>query len=409
MTVWIAFALVLAFVVLLAMDLGAFGGRGLAHAPGDAAVWTCVWIVLGLSFNFVVYSLYEFKWQGDELAITQALTGRQAAEQFFAGFIGQKMLSVATVFIIALLFAHFETPLKGQERILFWGVFGALTLRAVFATAGTGLMATYDWIVYFFGGVAMYSSAALVAARHTNRKVKRNPLVRLAWRYYPMAPSAGHDVFFVRQKKGRRMMTPALVTLLMTQSAALVFAISSVPVFAIFTRKPFIIVVATACACLGMRSLYFVVAAAMERFRFMKIALGLSLAVVSLCFLFDPYVHVPFWLTLTVLCLALGSGILAACFHHDAVPLLSPLAQDLEELGAVSVKQARRVVILTMGSSLCLLGLVFLLTPMPSLLTIIAGLAALSTEFVWARRWLKKLREQTDRLRNSIFKSDDPS
>jgi tellurite resistance protein TerC len=91
------------------------------------------------------------------------------------------------------------------------------------------------------------------------------------------------------------------------------------------------------------------------------------------------------------------------------VPLLSPLAQDLEELGAVSVKQARRVVILTMGSSLCLLGLVFLLTPMPGLLTIIAGLAALSTEFVWARRWLKKLREQTDRLRNSIFKSDDPS
>lgn len=408
MSLWIAIALIVVFVGLLAVDLGAFGQRAQAHAPGDAAVWTWVWIVLGLGFNFVVYSLYEFKWQGDDLAITQALTGREAALQFFAAFIGQKALCVATVFIIALLFARFQTPLKGQERILFWAVFGALNLRALFATAGTGLLGAYDWVVYFFGGVAIYSSAALLAARNTRRKPRRNPLVRLARRYFPLAADASHEVFFVRNE-GRRMMTPALAALIMTQSAALMFAISSVPMIAIFTRTPFIAAVSTACACLGMRSLYFVVAGVIDRFRFMKIALGLSLALVSLSFLFGPYLHFPFWLTLTVLCAALAGGILAACFHHDAIPLLSPLAQDVEELGAISIKQARRVVILTMGTSLILIGLAFMLTPMPGLLTVFAGLAALSTEFVWARRWVRKLREQTERLKNSIFKSDDPS
>ncbi len=407
MSALVGYGLIALLLALLAMDLGAFGERARAHDPAEAAVWTCIWLSLGFGFDFVVYSLYEYNWQGDELALTRHLTGKEAAIRYFAAFFGQKLFCVGAVIMFALVFSHFRLHLSAQRRALFWGVFGFLVLRALFATAGIGLVRNQEWVVYLFGGGAMYSAAALLAARHDNRRPQRNPLVRIARRAFPTLPDL-RTPDFLKRRRGRLNMTQACVALLMTQTVALGFSIGSVPAVTLYTEQPFLIAASTGSACLGLRSLYFLVAGGLQRLRFLKLSLGLVVAFVGASFLAHPYLHVPRWLTILVMLALPAAGGIAAWRHHDAAPLLSPFADDFEEFGKVSVKQTRRIVILTMGVSLVALGLVFLLTPMPGMLTIFAGMGVLSVEFVWARRWLKLLRERAEQVRNSLFNSDKP-
>jgi len=402
------YALASLFLVLLAMDLGLFGRRGRAQKPADAVAWSIAWLVIGASFTFFVHSLYEYNWQGNALATTQGLAGREAALQFLGAFGAQKTLCAGAMIMTALLFSHFRLSLAAQRRTLFWVVFGSLSLKICVASLGARVVRNQDWALYLLGGVVIFYAAALIASRHDNFHPRRNPLVRLAGRFFPRQENHPKSRFFRRERGGWRM-THAFLALLMAQSVAVGFAVSSMPAAAVFTREPFLVVTSAACACLGLRSLYFVVAAFLDRMRFFKISLGVSVGLLGIQFLAIPYLKLSRTTTVAWLLVVLGTGACLSWRHRDASPLLSPLAEDLEEIGEISVKQTRRVVTVVMGGSMVLLGIVFLLTPLPGLLTIFAGLGVLSAEFIWARRWLAALRERAQRLRRAWFKGPENS
>ena len=394
----ICYGLAVLFVVLIGVDLGVFGGRVRARRPADALAWSLAWLAVGVGFAFFIYGFYEFGWQGNDPGAAGRLGGAGAAARFLGAFLTQKLLCVGAMLMTALIFAHLKLSLPAQRRTLFWAVFVSLILRALVAVAGIHTIRSQDWTAYLLGGAVVYSGAALMAATHRNRRPSRNLLVKLAARRSPLKVNSPKADFFQEVRRGKAM-THAFIALLMAQSVAFGFAVSSLPATAVFTRDPFIMASSAACACLGFQSLYFVVAAWLDRLRYFKIALGASIALFGIQFLLSPYFGLPPAATAIWLAGILGAGALASWRHRDAAPLLSPLADDLKELGAISVSQTRRVVILTMGLSMIVLGVLFMLTPLPGWLTVFAGFGLLSVEFVWARRWLKVLRDPAQLLR----------
>lgn len=292
--VWAGF--VAGVVTFLALDLGVFHRKSHVVKFKEAFAWTLVWFTLAMIFSGVLVP-----WRG-----------RQDAVEFLTGYVIELSLSMDNVFVIALIFAYFRVPAQFQHRVLFWGILGALIMRGVVIGAGTALVAQFQWVLYLFGAFLLYSGIKMLFADDDGVHPEKNPVIRLARKLYPVS----HDFDgqkFTTHLNGRRALTPLALTLLMVETADLVFALDSIPAIFAVTTKPFVIFTSNVFAILGLRSLYFVLAGAIAYFRYLKYGLSLVLAFIGVKMLLDPHDHTPKWFQIEIstgLSLAVVAGII---------------------------------------------------------------------------------------------------
>lgn len=414
MTIWLWIGFVALVLALLALDLGVFHRKTHALTISEAAVWTTVWVILSLLFNVGVYWLYEHHFLGIGQAVGHELSGGQAALQFFTGYVVEKSLSLDNIFVIALIFSYFRVPAQFQHRVLFWGILGALIMRGAMIAAGTMLIHRFAWITYVFGMLLIVTAIKLLVVRHDNLEPDRNLLVRLARRVYRISTELDGQKFFTRVA-GERAVTPLLLVLLVVESTDVLFAVDSIPAIFAITRDPFIVFTSNVFAMLGLRSLYFVLAGVMDRFRYLKTSLVFLLAFVGVKMLLVHHYPIPTLVSLGIISGILSVGVLASILagHRDTAALASPLADELEDLAEYSWKQARRMVIVLLGASILIIGIAMIVLPGPAILVIPAGLALLGTEFLWARQLLGRMRKTgttlTKRLRQILRGSESHS
>lgn len=405
--VWISFLAIIFVIVLL--DLGVFHRESHVVSLPEALGWTSVWVVLALAFNVGVYFLYELNPSGWDVD-TEQLTGMEASLQFLTGYIVEKSLSIDNIFVIAMVFAHFRVPLSEQHRVLFWGIFGAVILRGIMILGGVALIDRFDWVTYVLGALLIYSAASMLVLRHDNLAAEESIVVRLARRLIPVTTEFHGNRFFVRIN-GVRTATPLFLALLLVETSDVTFAIDSIPAIFAITRDPFIVFTSNVFAILGLRSLYFLLAGMMEKFRYLKTSLVFLLAYIGVKMLLVHHYPIPNQVSLAVIGGILAVGVLASVFSiKDTAALLSPLANEIEHVAMVSYKQTRRAAILLLGSSVLIVGLAMVVLPGPAILIVPLGLTILAVEFVWARRMLSKFKLAITSSQESItraFRLDD--
>ena len=409
MTLWLWIGFVAIVLVLLAIDLGIFHRKTCIPKVSEAAAWTTVWVILAMLFNIAVFYIYENHVLGIGKEMGHELTGRQAAIQFFTGYVVEKSLSMDNVFVIALVFTYFGVKAEYQRRILFWGILGALVMRGAMIAAGAALLHRFNWITYVFGALLIATAIKMLAARHDNLQPDRNPLVRLARRLYPVSADTNTDRFFVHVD-GQRAITPLILVLLVVESSDALFAVDSIPAIFAVTSDPFLVFTSNVFAIFGLRSLYFVLAGAMDRFRYLKMSLVFLLVYVGVKMLLAHHYPIPTIPSLAIIAAILSVGVVASILagHTDSAPLVSPIADELDELAGYSWKQLHRILILLLGAVVLLIGLAMIILPGPAIIVIPAGLAILGTEFLWARHLLARLKTSTAAtLRRLLRKETD--
>ncbi len=283
---WHLYAGFIAFVLLLlALDLGVFHRRAHAVSFREAGVWSAVWVLLALLFN---YGLYEyarasFPARPDLAAIpgfNPQAAARQVGLEFLAGYLVEKSLSIDNIFVFVVIFRYFGVPPAYQHRVLFYGILGALIFRAIFIALGAALL-KYHWVIVVFGAFLILTGIKMLAVRNEAADPGKNPALRLFRRYVPVVTEFHGQRFFVRSR-GVLHATPLLLALLLIEFSDVVFAVDSVPAIFALTREPFLVFTSNIFAILGLRSLYFLLAGAVERFRLLKYGLGLVLVFVGL-------------------------------------------------------------------------------------------------------------------------------
>lgn len=297
--VWVAFV---AFILaMLALDLFFLHRDAHVVAFREAAAWSAVWVTLGLSFGVIVWV-----WQGGP-----------AAGEYFAGYLIEKSLSIDNIFIFALVLGYFQVPPAYQHRVLFWGILGALGMRAVFIAAGAALLENFHWMIYLFGGFLILT--ALRMGLHKGQEVhpERNPVLRMMRRVMPMSSDYDGPGFFTEQN-GKKMATPMLAVLVVIETTDLVFAIDSIPAIFAITRDTFLVFTSNAFAILGLRAMYFMLAGMMNRFVYLKTGLAVVLGLVGLKMIGSDVVHVPIWLSLTVIASVLAVSVVASLRRTEA-------------------------------------------------------------------------------------------
>ena len=395
--VWASFLVLISIVV--ALDLGVFHRKVHVVTLPEALGWTAIWVSLALVFNVGVYYLYEINPSGWDMD-TEQLTGAEAAIQFFTGYLVEKSLSIDNIFVIAMIFAHFHVPLAEQHRVLFWGSLGAVVLRGLMIFGGIALLERFDWLVYVFGAILIFSAASMLVIRHDKLAPDSNAVIRMVRKIYPVTPDFHGSHFFVRID-GVNTATPLFLALVLIETSDVTFAIDSIPAIFAITRDPFIVFTSNIFAILGLRSLYFVLAGLMEKFRYLRMSLVFLLAFIGVKMLLMHHHPIPNLVSLSVIGGILMVGILASLVPgYDTAALVSPLKQDIRRLAIASYRQARRAVILLIGSSVLVIGAAMILLPGPAFIVIPLGLTILSIEFAWARRWLKQMRARVQEARN---------
>jgi tellurite resistance protein TerC len=273
-------------LAMLALDLGVFHRRAQVVSFREALVWSVVWLALALAFNVVVYF-----WRGPQPAL-----------EFLNGYVLEKSLSMDNVFLISVIFSSMAVPAAYQHRILFWGVLGALVMRAALIAAGVAVITRFDWILYAFGGLLIFTGVRLFRRRCEPSHPERNPFVRLARRVLPMAEQEEQTTgpsFFIR-RGGKLLTTRLLLVVVMVEATDLVLAVDSVPAVFGVTQDPFVVYTSNVFALLGLRSLYFVLAGALSKFRYLHTGLSAILVFVGMKMLLGHAYELPVWLSLLV-------------------------------------------------------------------------------------------------------------
>ena len=308
---WLWTGFLILIFVLLALDLGVFNRKAHAIGAREALLWTAFWITLSLVFNAALYYMYLHQWAGLGTMPGHTQTPQQAALQYFTGYLIEKSLSLDNIFVIALIFNYFHVPLQYQHRTLFWGILGALILRGAMIAAGAAMIHRFTWTIYLFGGLLLFTAFKMLVSKHDDVEPDKNPLVRLARRFYPVTPDFQGQRFFSRMN-GRRAITPLFLVLLVVESSDVMFAVDSIPAIFAVTSDPFLVFTSNVFAILGLRSLYFALAAIMDTFHYLKTSLVVLLAFIGVKMLLSHAFPIPTPLSLGIIVLILGTGIAAS-------------------------------------------------------------------------------------------------
>ncbi len=283
-------------VVMLVLDLGVFHRRTHTVKFREALIWSLVWVALAAIFAVVVHFWH----------------GRTPSLEFVTGYVIELSLSVDNLFVFLLIFRYFQVPPGHQHKVLFWGILGALIMRAIFIAAGVGLIQRFHWVVYVFGAFLVYSGFKLFSQGEAEIHPEKNPVLRLFRRLVPVTKDYEGDKFLVRRPG--LFATPLLVVLVVVETTDLLFAVDSIPAILSITRDAFIVYTSNVFAILGLRSMYFALAGMMEMFRYLHYGLSIILMLVGTKMLLSHYFEIPTGVALGavagILILSVGASLL---------------------------------------------------------------------------------------------------
>jgi tellurite resistance protein TerC len=316
--VWGWAAVLAVIVVMLAVDLFAHRRE---HVVGvrEAALWSAVWVSLGLGFGVVIWAVY----------------GGQAGGEYFAGYLIEKSLAVDNVFVFALIFTYFAVPRQYQHRVLFYGVLGALVFRAIFIAGGVALLDRFHWVLYVFGAFLVLTGWRMFRHRGEEMDPGANPVLRLARRLIPTTEGYHGQKFWVKEA-GRWVATPLFLVLVLVETTDVVFAVDSIPAILAVTQEPFLVFTSNAFAILGLRAMYFLLADLMHRFVYLKVGLAAILVFVGVKMLLLDVVKMPIWLSLGVIAFSIAVAVVASLRATREV------AGPSQEIGERDREAARR-------------------------------------------------------------------
>lgn len=297
---WVGFFVFIS--AMLALDLGVFQRDSHVVKMKEALAWCGVWFALAMTFNGIIWY-----WRGGELG-----------QQFLAAYLIELCLSIDNVFVFILVFAYFKVPAQWQHRVLFWGIIGAVLMRAAFILVGVSIIERFHWVLYIFGAFLVYTGVkmALPSKEEVDVNPDHNLVVRLFRRFYPVAPRNDHGHFFTLHE-GRRMATPLFIVLLVIETTDVVFALDSLPAVLAITKDGFIALTSNIFAILGLRSLYFALSGIMQLFRYLKIGLAVILCFIGVKMLIEPWLHVSTAMSLGVIGTVIAMSVLLSLLIKD--------------------------------------------------------------------------------------------
>lgn len=290
---WIGFN---AFVLfMLALDLGVFHKKSHSVSVKEALIWSAVWIAMAMIFNAWLY--YS---QGSQIAL-----------EFLTGYVIEKSLSVDNIFVFLMIFAFFNVPKEYQHKVLFWGIIGALLMRAIMIFVGAALIAEFHWVIYIFGAFLIFTGVRMAVQKEQHQDLEQNPVVRLFKKIMPVTPDLRGDKFFVKINS-KTWATPLFVVLLIVEFSDLIFAVDSIPAIFAITQDTFIVYTSNVFAILGLRSLYFALAGIMNLFHFLKMGLAVVLVFVGIKMVIVDFYKIPILYALGFIFITLLISILAS-------------------------------------------------------------------------------------------------
>jgi tellurite resistance protein TerC len=278
---WIGFGGLI--TVMFILDLGVFNRESHEITLKEAAAWTVAWVALALAFAAGIYFL---------------MTPEKALE-FVTGYIIEESLSVDNLFVFIMIFSYFHVSRKYQPKILKWGIIGALIMRAVFIFAGIGLIERFHWMIYLFGILLVYTGGKMAFGGEGKIEPEKNIVVRWFRKMMPVTSRIRSDRFFIRRGKTLAA-TPLFVTLLVVESSDVIFAVDSIPAILSITRDPFIVYTSNVFAIMGLRSLYYLLAGALEMFVYLKFGVSVILAYVGAKMLLTDIFEIPIYFSLGI-------------------------------------------------------------------------------------------------------------
>ncbi len=289
--VWLTFVMLIGSLMVL--DLGILNRKSHVLGHREALTWSASIVSLALLFGVFLW------WQ----------VGSKTALEYYAGYLIELSLSVDNLFVFLMIFQYFAVPAELQPRVLKWGIFGAIIMRAIMIGAGALLLQEFTWIVYVFGGILILTGLKMFRGGDERVEPEKNPLVKLVRRFFPVTPAYDGQHFFIRNIQGVRMATPLLLVLLVVEWSDLVFAIDSIPAVFAVTRDPFVVYASNLFAILGLRALFFVLAGAMDKFHYLKPGVALILLFVGAKMVASAWVHPSTVLSLVVIITILAGSV----------------------------------------------------------------------------------------------------
>src|SRR5215813_1612934 len=271
---WLGFAIFI--LIMLSLDLGLFNRKAHTIRYREATVWSCVWVSLALGFAGIVF------W----------FQGTQRGLEFVTGYLIELSLSVDNLFVFLLIFSYFKVPSKFQHRVLFWGVMGALVMRLTMIFVGAALINRFNWIIYIFGAFLVYTGIKMFRHDEIDIQPEQNIAVRAITRILPISRQYDGEKFFTKEN-GKRTGTLLLLVLMVVEVTDLVFAVDSIPAIFAITTNTFIVYTLNVFAILGLRSMYFLLAGVVDKFRYLRFGLAIVLTFIGLKMLVSRWYHIP--------------------------------------------------------------------------------------------------------------------
>jgi len=295
---WVVFNIFV--LAMLALDLGVFHRKAHVVQVKEALIWSAVWIVIALLFNVGVYF-----WRGPEVGL-----------QFLTGYLIEKSLSVDNIFVFVLIFSYFKVPALYQHKVLFWGIIGALVMRAIFIAAGVTLIEKFHWVIYVFGAFLVLTGIKIAVKHDKEIHPEKNPLLRLFRRLMSVTENYEGDRFFVK-RDGRTLATPLFVALLFVEMTDLIFAVDSIPAILAISQDAFIVYTSNVFAILGLRALYFALAGIVEMFHYLHYGLAAVLVFVGTKMLMADFYKMPIGVSLGVIATILAVSVAASLWRPE--------------------------------------------------------------------------------------------
>ena len=320
---WIGFTVFI--LTMLSLDLGLFNRKAHTIKYREAWLWSGVWVTLAMIFSALVFHYL----------------GSRRGLEFLTGYLIELSLSVDNLFVFLLIFSYFKVPARFQHRVLFWGVMGALVMRLTMIFIGAALINRFHWIIYIFGAFLIYTGYKMFRDEETDIQPEHNPAVRLVTRFLPITRHYEESKFFTKVN-GKRAGTLLLLVLIVVEVTDLVFAVDSIPAIFAVTTNTFIVYTSNVFAILGLRSMYFLLAGVVEKFRFLRTGLAIVLIFIGIKMLIGAVgIHIETWISLVVVAVVLGSSVIASLIftkesdtniHVDLPPDFdAPLSDDTPE------------------------------------------------------------------------------
>jgi tellurite resistance protein TerC len=302
--IWLWVLFNIGVLVMLAIDLGIFHKDDKPISVKEALIWSAIWIVVAGVFNVGVWAFW----------------GGQKALEFLTGYVIERSLSIDNIFVFILVFTYFAVLPRYQYKVLFWGIIGALVMRAALILLGTALVTSFSWIIYLFGGLLVISGIRMAFSSDSEVHPDQNPVVRLFTRIMPVSKQYDNGNFFTRIN-GKLLATPLLIVLIVVETTDLVFAFDSIPAIFAITTDPFIVYTSNVFAILGLRAMYFALAGVMDRFHYLRFGLSLVLVFVGAKMLLEEFIHIDTLLSLGVVALILTISVIVSLLRPPKLEL----------------------------------------------------------------------------------------